>query len=115
MKKISIIIFMILPLLSYGKEIEISDNAVKNYEIETYITDSKNVTLPRSALVVSRDNYFIYIKDRNFFEEIQVYPVKVTKDVVVLKFDTVKEREFVTKGSPYLRIVFLNDTDSEAE
>lgn len=117
MRKISIVILILIliPFLSFAEGITISNNAIKNYGIETTITDKKEVVLPRSALVVSRDNYFIYLKNGDSFEEQQIYPVKVTKDSVTFKYDTVKEREFVIQGAPYLRIIFLNNNDSGAE
>lgn len=111
MKKISIIILILIPLFSYAKEVTLSDNAVKTYGITTIKTNQKSVTLPRSAIVVSRDNYFVYLKNKNSFEEIQIHPSKVTKDKVTFQLKTNEEREFVTNGSPYLRIIFLNSSD----
>lgn len=115
MKKISFIILMMIPLFCFAEGVELSQNAMKNYGIETAVVNKKDVTLPRSALVVSRDNYFIYVKNGNSFEEQQIYPVKVTKDIVSFKLDTAEEREFVTKGAPYLRIIFLNGSEEPAE
>lgn len=115
MKKISFIILMMIPLLSFAEGVELSKNAIKNFGIETTVTDKKDVTLPRSALVVSRDEYYIYLKNGNSFEEQQIFPKKVTKDIVSFTFDTVKEREFVTNGAPYLRIIFLNGSEEAAE
>lgn len=115
MKKISFIILMMIPLLSFAESIELSKNAMKNYGIETTVTDKKDVTLPRSALVVSRDEYYIYLKSGNSFEEQQIFPTKVTKDIVSFKLDTVKEREFVISGAPYLRIIFLSGSEEAAE
>lgn len=115
MKKISFIILMMIPLFSFAEGVELSQNAEKNFGIETAVINSKNITLPRSALVVSRDNYFIYLKNGNSYEEQQIYPSKVTKDTVHFQLDTAEEREFVTKGSPYLRIIFLNGSEAAAE
>lgn len=114
MKKISLILILLItaPLYSYSKEITISQNAMKNYGIETVVVNKKVITLPRTALVVSRDDYYIYLKNGSAFEELQIYPTSITKDKVVFKLDKDAKREIVTKGSPYLRLVFLNDTDS---
>lgn len=113
MRKISFIILMMIPLLSFAQSVELSKNAEKNFEIKTTVTDKKNVTLPRDALVVSRDEYYIYIKNGNSYEQQQIFPTKVTKDTVSFTLDTVQEREFVISGAPYLRIIFLNGSESE--
>lgn len=115
MKKISVLILIMIPFISYSQEILLSDNAMKNYGIETFVTDNQTVTLPRSALVVSRSDYFIYLKKGDGFVEQQIYPTSVNKTSFTFKLDSMEKREFVTKGSPYLRIIILNGLEPAAE
>lgn len=114
MKKISIILLLFLMMYNYAESIELSGNAMKNYGIKTTVTNGKNITLPRSALVVYRDEYYIYLKNGEEYEEMQIFPTKVTKEIVTFTQDTAEEREFVISGAPYLRIIFLN-SDEAAE
>lgn len=111
MKKFSFILALIFSLPVYAQEVELSPAAVKNYGIETSVFEGQTVALPRSALVASRDEYFVYMKDDKHFQELEVHPLEITADFVSIAFETDEEREFVITGAPYLRIVFLSNAN----
>jgi hypothetical protein len=69
------------------------------------------ITLPRAALVISKDEYFVYEKESGHFKEIEIIPTKITGKSVAFSHDS--PAEFAITGAKYLRIIFLNDKNPE--
>ena len=120
MRKISLLILMILfaaPVWAEPHnheenevaEIEMTDTALQTYGIQTQIFAGEEINLPKSAVVQSRDEYFVYKKEGVHFQEIEIHPEEITPETVSFHYHTDEpETEFVISGAPYLRIVFLN-------
>jgi hypothetical protein len=95
-----------------GGSAEISQEAVKNYGIRTEMFRGGSVvTLPRAALVISKNEYFVYEKESGRFKEIEITPIKITGESVAFSHDA--PAEFAVSGAKYLRIIFLNDKNPE--
>lgn len=95
--------------------IELSAEAVENYGIETARPAKQELqTLNRDALVVSRGEYFIYEREDGRFREVEIHPEKITAAAVVFRdADFACEKEYVSRGAKYLRIIFLNNDNPE--
>lgn len=96
-------------------EIEISAEAIKNYGIEIVKPAQQEIqTLPRDALVMSRGEYFIYEKEGGHFREVEIRPEKIMAEYFVFRdMDFSHGKEYVSRGSKYLRIIFLNNNNPE--
>jgi len=96
-------------------EIKLSVEAIRNYGIKTIKpAKSKKQTLPRTALVVAKNEYFIYAKDNEHFMEIKIIPLKITgKSVTFQDTDYEADKEYVVSGAKYLRIIFLNNRNPQ--
>lgn len=90
--------------------VEISDAAVKIYDIQTQVFEPQDtLKFPRSSVVVAQDKCFVYLKDGEDFKEIEIQPDEINDDFVVCDDEAVQRGgEFVINGSNYLRIIFLN-------
>lgn len=98
-------------------EIELSVKAIQNYGITSNIfkITEGQITLPRSAVVVSKDEFFIYEKEGEHFKQVEVHPTNhVNGTVVFAPEHDDEEHEIVTTGASYLRIVFLSNANPEA-
>jgi hypothetical protein len=95
-----------------GGSVELSREAAENYGIRTEMfLGGPVITLPRDALVISKDECFVYEKRDGHFMEIGITPAKITGESVV--FSHGGPAEFAISGAKYLRIIFLNDKNPE--
>lgn len=91
-------------------EIELSGTAIQNYGITTMTVKGEDITLPKSAVVLSKDEFFIYRQEGKHFQEIEIHPIQITSDTISFEYHTDEpESEFVITGVPYLRVVFLSN------
>lgn len=95
------------------KEIKLSDKVVSNYGIETQAIDGAVITVPKSAVVMSRDEYLVYVCDDEHFQEIEIHPTKITSDSVLFKNEN-DAKKIVTNGAKYLRMIFLSNENPDA-
>lgn len=95
--------------------IKLSDKALKNLNIETKQITSSKVILPKEAIVLVRDQTFVYFLRERFFKLVAV-KIKERRDaqytVVLNDFNSIGA--VVTKGADLIRIseVYANDTAS---
>ena len=91
-------------------QVKLSEAAIENYGIRTRkVLSGSPITLPRTAVVAFKDEYFIYIKSYDEFREIEASPTMINKDSVTLgAVNLHKDEEIVVSGAAYLRIIFLN-------
>jgi hypothetical protein len=90
-------------------KIELSNEAIVNYGIQFQQVESiPSITLPKTAIVISKDEYFVYAKKGKHFQEIKIHPTQITDNSISFQNET-DAQEFVITSAPYLRIVFLNN------
>jgi hypothetical protein len=84
-------------------DVELSQAATQNYGIKT-IPAADGMTLPRGAVIQSKDEVFAYIKSGDDFREVELEDGKTLYGVSLDDDD-----EIVVEGAKYLRIIFLNN------
>lgn len=120
-----LLLFFLIPSFAFASVeidedehgVEVSAEAIKNYGIEvSKIDGSSQFYIARASVVLAQDKYFIYKtdKDMDHFEEVQIFPKKFENGFFAVE-EGIKNGEMIaTKGTPYLRMIFLDSRNKNA-
>ena len=97
------------------EQIVLSQQVIENYGIElSKISTTKEHLLPRTAVVNAQGEYFIYLKEGEGFEQVEITPIKIDEKEVLFSSDELKEGdEVVSVGAKYLRVILLDKEGGE--
>ena len=96
------------------ENVKISEQAISNYGIQTTsVARNQQITLPRSAFAVSKNEYFAYAKKDGGFIEIELHGFQPENGNLAF-LNKYEVDEFVTDGAKYLRIIFLSQQNQSS-
>ena len=97
------------------EQIVLSSQVIENYGIElSKISTTKEHLLPRTAVVNAQGEYFIYLKEGEGFEQVEISPIRVDEKEVLFSSDELKKGdEVVNVGAKYLRVILLDKEGGE--